>query len=147
MNPNAPDYLKYWRVVRYFIKAKYGLSQADLDILLFLRSEKYFSRAKFDEFDELLSWNKCRFSNLVKDGWIDVFRRHYAGRRAMYKLSFKAERVLQSIYDKLNGEEIPMSQSTNPMFAKKVKYSDKVYKNMIKDMNKTIKQQRHPSSE
>ena len=42
------DYLKYWRVVRYFIKAKYGLSQADLDILLFLYSEKYFSKDKFD---------------------------------------------------------------------------------------------------
>ena len=41
------DYLKYWRVVRYFIKAKYNLSQADLDIILFLYSEKYFSKDDF----------------------------------------------------------------------------------------------------
>ena len=36
------DYLKYWRVIRYFIKAKYGLSQAELDVILFLKSEGYF---------------------------------------------------------------------------------------------------------
>ena len=55
------DYLKYWRVIRYFIKSKYKLSQGDLDILLFLYSEKYFSKEKFNEFDELLSWNVNRF--------------------------------------------------------------------------------------
>ena len=62
------DYLKYWRVVRYYVKAKYNLSQADLDILLFLYSESYFSRDKFAEFDSLLSWNETRFDKLLKDG-------------------------------------------------------------------------------
>ena len=61
------DYLKYWRVIRYFVKSKYNLSQADLDILLFLYSEKYFSKDKFNEFDELLSWNVNRFENLKKN--------------------------------------------------------------------------------
>jgi len=69
------DYLKYWRVVRYFIKAKYGLTQADLDILLFLYSEKYFSKDKFDEFDELISWDEDRFDKLLRDGWLNVFRK------------------------------------------------------------------------
>ena len=40
------DYLKYWRVIRYFVKAKYGLSTADLEVLLFLYSEKYFGKGK-----------------------------------------------------------------------------------------------------
>jgi hypothetical protein len=40
------DYLKYWRVIRYYIKNKYGLTQADLDILLFLYSEQYFTKDK-----------------------------------------------------------------------------------------------------
>jgi len=64
------DYLKYWRVIRYFIKARYGLTQDDLDMLLFLNSENYFSKDKFDEFDELMSWNKNRFENLRQAGWI-----------------------------------------------------------------------------
>ena len=135
------DYLKYWRVIRYFFKAKYGLTQADLDMLLFLNSEGYFTKDKFDEFNELLSWDKDRFDRLLRDGWLQVFGK--SRRKNRYQLSFKAERMLISLYKKLNGEEIPVSQSSNPMFAKNVSYSDKVYRNMIIEMNKFIKQQRH----
>lgn len=39
-NPSS-DYLKYWKVIRYFIKAKYKISTGELDMLLFLYSEKY----------------------------------------------------------------------------------------------------------
>ena len=70
------DYLKYWRVVRYFIKSKYGLTTADLDMLLFLNSEGYFSKDDFYEFNELLSWDKNRFENLRTNGWIEVFRKN-----------------------------------------------------------------------
>ena len=46
---SAPDhdYLKYWRVVKYFAKRKYQVSSADLDMLLFLYSEKYFNKTTF----------------------------------------------------------------------------------------------------
>ena len=141
------DYLKYWRVVRYFIKAKYNLSQADLDIILFLYSEKYFSKDKFAEFDKLISWNVNRFDNLLRDGWIEVFRKYDGKRKGVYQLSYKAKRVVSSIYKKLSGEEIPTSLSSNPLFAKNVSYSDKVYRSMIKEMNEFIRQQRHLSQE
>ena len=141
------DYLKYGRVVRYFIKAKYNLSQADLDIILFLYSEKYFSKDKFAEFDKLISWNVNRFDNLLRDGWIEVFRKYDGKRKGVYQLSYKAKRVVSSIYKKLSGEEIPTSLSSNPLFAKNVSYSDKVYRNMIKEMNEFIRQQRHLSQE
>ena len=141
------DYLKYWRVIRYFIKAKYGLSQAELDVILFLKSEGYFDKAKFEEFNELLSWNENRFDKLLRDGWIEVFRKRCGPTRAIYVLSYKAKRVCTSIYKKLSGEEIPTSLSANPMFAKNVKYTDKVYRNFIKEMNASIRQQRHGSHE
>ena len=60
--------------------------------------------------------------------------------KALYQLSYKAKRVINSIYKKLNGEEIPTSKD-NPMFLRKVSYSDKVYRNFIIEMNKFIKQQ------
>ena len=147
MKKTAPDYLKYWRVIRYFVKAKYKLSQADLDIILFLYSEKYFDKDKFDEFDELLSWDKKRFASLLKDGWIQSFRKKVGNRRNVYQLSYKASRMVHSIYKKLNGEEIPVSNSNNKMFLKNVSYSDKVYRDMIIEMNKIIKQQRHQPRE
>lgn len=147
MKSNQDDYLKYWRVIRQFVKIKYGLTQSDLDILLFLYSEKYFDRGKFEEFDNLLGWDKQRFENLRHDDWIIVFRKRMGARKAIYQLSIKSVRMIQSIYRKLSGEEIPVSSSNNKMFAKNVSYSDKVYRNMILEMNKIIKQQRHQTPE
>jgi hypothetical protein len=139
------DYLKYWRVVRYYVKRKYNITQAELEMLLFLRSEKYFSKDNFDEFDELLSWSKNRFEKLRKEGWIDSFRKKDGKRRAMYQLSYKAQRMITSVYKKLEGEEIPESKSSNPLFLEGANYTDKVYRNYIKKLNKAIRQQQHPS--
>ena len=141
------DCLKYWRVIRYFVKRKYGLNTADLDMLLFLYSEDIFSKDKFEEFDNLLSWDEDRFDRLLRDGWIEVFRRSPKKFKSLYSLSYKTNRVIGSIYKKLSGEEIPTSLSGNPMFAKNVKFSDKVYKKMILDMNAAIRQQRRLSPE
>ena len=136
------DYLKYWRVIRYFIKIKYGLSQGELEMLLFLKTEDYFSKDKFNEFDELLSWDVQRFDKMKRDGWIEVFRKRLREMKALYQLSYKAKRMLTSLYKKLEGEEIPTSPSSNKMFAKNVKYNDKVYRNFIKEMNTTLKEKR-----
>ena len=141
------DYLKYWRVIRQFIKSKYGLTQADLDMLLFLYTEDYFSKDKFQEFNELLSWDVTRFDRLRRDKWIEVFRKNMGKRKALYTLSYKTKRMIDSLYKKLNGEEIPTSPSKNPMFKRNVKYSDKVYRNFIKEVNASIRQQRHHAPE
>jgi len=146
MKSNANDFLKYWRVIRYFVKAKYGLSTADLEMLLFLYSEELFTKKKFSEFNSLLSWDKNRFERLVKEGWVDVFRKRKVSTRSIFELSFKSQRMITSIYKKLNGEEIPTSEF-NPLFKKNIKYTDRVYKQMILRMNSFIKQQRHPSLE
>jgi hypothetical protein len=137
------DYLKYWRVVRQFIKSKHGLSQSDLDILLFLKSEEYFSKDKFKEFDELISWERNRFERLRQEGWIEVFRNRMGTRKALYQLSSKGKGVTTTIYKYLNGKEIPTSKDGNPMFLRNISYTDKVYRNFIIKMNAFIKQQRH----
>jgi hypothetical protein len=145
MKSNQEDYMKYWRVIRQFAKVKYELTQSDLDMLFFLYSEKYFDRAKFAEFDTLLDWDINRFESLRKRGWIEVFK--MGTRKATYKLSIKATRVIQSLYRKLSGEEIPTSNSFNRMFLKNVSYTDRVYRDMIIKMNEAIKQRRHQSPE
>ena len=35
-NKRQRDYMKYWRVIRYFVKRKYKLNTEDLDMLFFL---------------------------------------------------------------------------------------------------------------
>lgn len=129
------DYLKFWRVIRYYMKSKHGLSQADLDILLFLYSEGYFGQESFDNFAELVSWEVGRFNRLKQEGWIEYFRKRRGKSRAIYQLSAKAIRVVNDIYRKLNGDEIPVSLTANALFHKNVSYNDKVYRNMIIQMN------------
>jgi hypothetical protein len=115
-------------------------------MLLFLYSEKYFHKGRFKEYNELLIWNSQRFSKLVKQGWIEPFNTTM-GRRTMYKISNKTQKVISSIYNILNGEEISESSNNNKMFAKNVSYTDRIYKDMIKKINKSIRQQQHPSPE
>ena len=142
------DYLKYWRVVRYFIKAKYKLTQEDLDMLLFLYSEKYFDKSKFKEFNNLLGWNKNRFEKLKRQGWIDVIKPYkFGGPKALYGVSFKCAKMLDSVYDKLEGGPIPMAKSKNPIFLAQVGYSDKMYRKMIEKMNQAIRQEQCHSLE
>ena len=147
MKLKVNDCLKYWRVIRYFIKSKYGLTTSDLDMLLFLYSEDIFSKEKFDEFDSLLSWNEDRFDRLLRDGWIEVFRKRRKKHKSLYGLTFKSQRVISSVYKKLSGEEIPTSLNNNPIFVKNVKYSDKAYRNMILEMNHLRRQQQRLSPE
>lgn len=145
MKSDRDDYLKYYRVIRQFIKIKYEITQADLDMLLFLYSEKYFGRDKFDEYTKLLGWDVVRFFRLQQEGWIVKFRNQVGKRKALYKLTIKSERMIQSIYRKLSGEEIPTSLSQNKMFLKNASYLDKAYRDMIIHMNEVIRQQRHLS--
>jgi len=141
------DYLKYWRVIRQYIKVKYEISQSELDVLLFLKSEKYFSKDKFKEFDRILSWDENRFDKLLRDGWIEVFRKRKGKTKGLYSLSYKSVRLLTSLYKKLNGEELPTSPSQNPMFLKNVSYTDRRYREAIMKMNEFIRQQRHHAPE
>lgn len=144
---NQPnDYLKFWRVIRYYTCAKYNLSHADLDMLLFLKSEEYFDSSKFDEYNQVLPWRKTRFHELLKEGWIEVFRKKTNRSRTIYTLSLKCKRMLSTVYKRLSGEEIPTSLF-NPLFKKNVKYSDKVYRNMIIQMNESIRQRRRQTLE
>jgi|TARA_R110000822_G_scaffold28198_7_gene83930 hypothetical protein len=138
------DYLKYWRVIRYWVKSKYGLSTPDLDMLLFLYSEQIFSKTQFKEYEELMSWDINRFDRLLRDNWIHVWRKRSGGQKTLYELSYKGKRTIDTIYKKLNGEEI---SERNPLFLKSASYMDKVYRNQIKELNKSTIQQRHLSQE
>ena len=136
------DYMKYWRVIRYWAKAKYKLGTPDIDMMFFLYSEQIFSKTKFKEFEECMSWNEGRFNNLVKEGWIVRWREKKGKEKALYELSYKGKRMINNIYKKLNGEEIGEGQLANPLFRHDASYMDKVYRNMIVEMNAFVKEER-----
>ena len=95
MKSNQDDYLKYWKVIRQFTKIKYEVSQADLDMLMFLYSEKYFDKYKFEEYEKIFSWDRLRFDSLKRRGWIELFRsgekkRSLKRTKPIYQLTNKA---------------------------------------------------------
>jgi hypothetical protein len=134
--PEKYDYLKYYRVVNRYFQKKYDLDPSELDMILFLMSERIFTKGKFQEFNEVLTWNKKRFDNLLENGWISVFREAKDGMNARYELSYKARRMVKSLYKMIVDKEIPEKPTVNPMFKKDVGYMDKVYRNFIKLINK-----------
>jgi len=134
------DYLKYWKVVRQWARSKHQLSTSEIEMILFLYSEGPFKRKSFDEYNEIMSWDKRRFENLLKQGWIVVWRERKGREATLYELSYKSKRLCASIYKKLNKEEcVSELETKNPMFRYDAKYSDKVYRKMIKRMNRERK--------
>ena len=138
------DYLKYWKIVRDYYKIKYKLSQPELDTLIYLYSESYFSSEDFSRFDNLFGWDIKRFHKMKADGWIVLFRRRSGKYKAIYQLSVRANRLVCDIYKALNGEaEISTKRQTNPLMRANLPSKHKQYLSYIEDMNSAIRQQRH----
>jgi hypothetical protein len=135
------DFMKYWRVVRYWVLRKYEVTTADLEIMLFLYSEHLFTKTKFEEFNELMSWDKNRFYDMIKAGWIHQWRKKKGKEAALYELTYKAKRMIDNVYKKLNGQEFSETYVNNPVFKHDVKFRDKVYRNYMKKINKEIREQ------
>lgn len=142
------DYLKYFRVVRYWAKRNHNVSLADLEMLMFLYGERLFKRTDFNKYEQIFSWDVNRFENLLREGWISVWRKRNGDEAALYEISFKGKKLMSSVYKKLAGEE-PISESSgkNPIFKKSSPYTDKVYKRAIESMNSSIKQQQRHAQE
>jgi DNA-binding MarR family transcriptional regulator len=147
MKNKTHDYLKYWKVVRHYMRVKHKLNQAEIDLMLFLYSERYFSKNKVVEFSKILTWDKKRFDSLIERGWISTFRAKHPKSKPLYELSLKGQRMVASIYNILNGEEIPTASMYNPLFKSTASHGDKLFANAIKEMNESIKQQRLRSRE
>lgn len=134
------DYLKYMRVAKKWVKSKYKISQPDLEILLFLYSEGLFKKTDFNNYSNIFSFDKNRFTRLLDDGWIHMWAKKTSGNNQYYEVSHKCKTMITSFYKKLMGLETYSTDPLyNPMFSKTATYSDKVYANQIKRINEYVK--------
>jgi hypothetical protein len=135
------DYLKNFRIVRYWAQRNHGLSISDLEIILNLYSVGLFTRTEFMESESCFSWERHRLSRLTKEGWIKIFRERSRGEVNLYDLSYKAKMLVTGIYKKLNGEEpIPVSPRRNVIFKKNNTYTDRAFAKAITKFNKEVKE-------
>lgn len=139
------DYLKYYRPIRKYYCLKYKLAAADFDMIFFLYSEKYFTSDDFDEFNNILYWDKNRFFDLIKNGWINAFTMHRSDLKKVYELSYKGKLFCNTFYQILNGKELPVGHASNPLMGKGgvkktgLRFHEKVLRLFIIDINKAYR--------
>lgn len=134
------DFLKYWRIVRYYIMRRYKISYPDLELILYLYDEGIFTKTDFKAFEQSMTWKKGRFDELIERGLIRKWRDKNSTRNAdLYELTQSAKLICSHTYKKLTQEE-PISETPqkNVIF-KSEKYMDKIYKNLIRKMNEKTK--------
>ena len=138
----AYDYLKFFPVVIRWVKAKHDLSLSDVYMLMFLYTERLFSREDFEDYAKIFSWEEERFNRLLRDGWISKWRTQGKQRTALYNLSPKGKRVMSSMYRKLNGtEDFSEVPAKNPVMKRK-SFSHKTLSSVMKMINKRNKERR-----
>ncbi len=129
--------LKYYRLTRKWACKTYGLTDAELELLIYLDCKKRFTRGEFEAGEYTLSWDKHRWEKLRRQGWIEVWRHRNRTtiKYSVFKTSFKCSQLISRIYRIMLGEEdIPTHEKS--VFYKNKSYTDKVYNKAIDDMIK-----------
>ena len=129
--------LKYYRLVRKWACKTYGLTDADLELLIYLDCKGRFTRNEFIDGTYTMSWDKNRWEKLKRNGWIETRRHSYRAtiKYSVIKTSFKCSHLISRIYRILLGEEdIPTSEKS--VFFNNKSYTDKVMNKSIDDMIK-----------
>jgi len=128
---------KYYRLVRKWACKTYDLTDADLELLVYLDCKSRFTRNNFIYGSYTMSWDKNRWERLRREGWIEVWRHRNRTtiKYSIYKTSFKCSQLISRIYRILLGEEdLPTSERN--IFFNNRSYTDKVYNKAIDDMIK-----------
>ena len=129
--------LKYYRLVRKWACKTYDLTDADLELLVYLDCKNRFTRDDFINGTYTYSWDKDRWERLRREGWIEVWRHRNRTtiKYSVYKVSYKTKRLITRMYNIMLGEEdMPIGPSSK--FYKNESYTDKVFNKAIDDMIK-----------
>ena len=136
------NYLKYWRPVKFYIKAKYEITEAELEMILFLYSEGYFNKDVFLQYDRIMSWSRNRLCKLIKNGWIDIFRERKGSQKALYQVSHKSSKMITTLYNILDGKDLEFKGVDQTVFKSQVSFTDKFYQRMLEKMKQDAETQR-----
>jgi hypothetical protein len=128
---------KYYRLVRKWACKTYGLTDSELEFLIYLDCKGMFTRNEFIQGAYTLTWDKRRWEKLRNNEWIDVWRHRNRTtiKYSIFKVSFKGKQLISRIYRVLLGtEDLPFSERS--VFYKNKTYTDKVMNKAIDDMIK-----------
>ncbi len=130
--------LKHYRIIRRWACRNNGLSDADLELLIYFDCLDLFTKHDFEIGTYAYSWDNKRWNRLLKEGWIVVWRNRNRTTQKynIYKVSFKCKQLISRMYRIMLGEEdIPTSEKRNSIMRGKT-YTDKVLQAAINNVNK-----------
>ena len=130
--------LKHYRIIRRWACRNNDLTDADLELLIYFDCMDFFTKQDYKIGTYAYSWDNKRWNNLLKDGWIVVWRNrnHTTQKYNIYKVSFKCKMLINRIYRIMIGEEeIPTSPRSNKIMRCKT-YTDTVLITSINNANK-----------
>ena len=130
--------LKHYRIIRKWACKNNGLTDADLEVLIYLDCMDLFTKHDFEQGVYSYSWDNRRWNRLIQDGWIVVWRHRNRTTQKynIYKVSFKCKQLIMRMYKIMLGEDdIPTSARRNKLI-KGISYTDKVMTKAIHNVNK-----------
>tara|TARA_B100001287_G_scaffold101085_1_gene85017 strand:+ start:35908 stop:36393 length:486 start_codon:yes stop_codon:yes gene_type:complete len=134
------NFLKNWRIVRYYIKRKYDLSSTELEVLLYLYDSDLFTKKEFVKIAHTINWQRSKFKEMTESGYIKMWREKQGHEAALYELTKKAKLICNQTYKKLTGEEVISEDPYQNELFKGANFQDKIYRQLIKQMNKKTKE-------
>ena len=125
--------LKHYRIIRKWACKNNNLTDADLELLIYFDCLGFFTKQDFKIGTYAYSWNNRRWNDLVKKGWIEVWRKRNRTTQKynIYKISFRCKQLISKMYKIMLGEEdIPTSKRRNKIMLGRT-YIDKVLQTAI----------------
>ena len=129
--------LKHYRIIRKWVCKNNGLTDAEFELLVYLDCVDMFTINDFKMGTYSYSWNTRRWSKLVANDWIVIWRKRNRTNQKynIYKISFKGKQLIKRVYRIMLGEEdIPTSERRNKIM-KGNTYIDKVMQTSIYNVN------------
>ena len=130
------DFLKYYGIIRQYVKKKYGLNTHYFEMMCFLYSEGIFSLKTMEQYNQFIPFAKNKRKNLINMGFISVFREATLQRGALYEVSMKGRAMMRDVYDRLTGEK-PIDLIKNPKT-----FSERQFNRVANRTNEDFKEQR-----
>lgn len=130
------DFLKYYGIIRQYVKKKYGLNTHYFEMMCFLYSEGIFSLKTMEQYNQFLPFAQNKRKNLITMGFISVFREATLQRGALYEVSMKGRAMMRDVYDRLTGEK-PIDLIKNPKT-----FSERQFNRVANRTNEDFKEQR-----
>ena len=130
--------LKHYRIIRKWACKNNGLTDAELELIIYLDCIDLFTKKDFEAGVYTYSWNNRRWNKLIQNDWVKVWR--YRNRTTqkynIYQISFKGKQLISRIYRIMLGlDDIPMSERRNKIVAGN-SYTDKVMYQAMYNVNK-----------